>query len=147
MSSTTDETQQTGRAERQFREAFERLKRNKPQLLPKGAPVSQNNVAKEAGVTPSALRRSRFPALVAEIQRWIEGEGNGGAKESPRQKSLAQRTRNRDLRERIAEAEKRTDLATAKLTLAEARIIELTIENRRLEALLPKPNITQLKRK
>ncbi len=65
----------------------------------------------------------------------------------PRQKSLAQRTRNRDLRERIAEAEKRTDLATAKLTLAEARIIELTIENRRLEALLPNPNITQLKRR
>lgn len=29
----------------QYREAFERLKLNKPQLLTKGTPVTQNNVA------------------------------------------------------------------------------------------------------
>ena len=40
----------------QYRDAFERLKLNRPQLLPKGTPVTQNNVAKEAGSDPSALR-------------------------------------------------------------------------------------------
>ena len=43
------------KAELQFYEAFIRLKNNKPNILPKGTKVSQNNVAKEAGVDPSAL--------------------------------------------------------------------------------------------
>lgn len=59
-------------AEDIFREAFERLKRNKPVLLPKGTPLSQNNVAKEAGRDPSALKKSRYPLLVLEIQEFIE---------------------------------------------------------------------------
>ena len=60
------------KAELKFRDAFERLKQDKPDILAKGTPLSQNNVAKEAGVDPSALRRTRFPELVSEIQDWIE---------------------------------------------------------------------------
>ncbi|WP_318351643.1 hypothetical protein [Klebsiella pneumoniae] len=52
----------------QYRAAFERLKSNKPERLPKGTPVSQNNVAKEAGSDPSALKKARFPLLIAEIK-------------------------------------------------------------------------------
>ena len=59
-------------AEQRFRQAFERLKANKPKVLEVGTPVSQNNVAKEAGCDPSALRKSRFPALVREIQAYLE---------------------------------------------------------------------------
>jgi len=55
-------------AEANFRRAFERLKAGAPKVLPLGTPVSQNNVAKEAGCDSSALRKSRFPCLVAEIQ-------------------------------------------------------------------------------
>ena len=57
----------------QYRAAFERLKSNKPERLPKGTPVSQNNVAKEAGSDPSALKKARFPLLIAEIQKYVEG--------------------------------------------------------------------------
>ena len=63
---------QMSKAELQFYEAFIRLKNNKPNILPKGTKVSQNNVAKEAGVDPSALRKSRYPNLISEIQEWMD---------------------------------------------------------------------------
>ncbi len=56
----------------QYRAAFERLKSNKPERLPKGTPVSQNNVAKEAGSDPSALKKL-VSLLIAEIQKYVEG--------------------------------------------------------------------------
>ena len=55
-------------AEQLYRDAFLRLKQGKPLRLKKGAPVTQNNVAKEAGRDPSALKKSRFPELIREIK-------------------------------------------------------------------------------
>jgi hypothetical protein len=134
-----------GRAERQFYEAFERLKSGKTKILPKGSRVSQNNVAKEAGVDPSALRRSRFPTLVAAIQKWIEENACDDNHKSKRQRILAGRAKNRELIERLEGAEQRAGLATAKLVLAEERIVELTMENQRLQAQLPMSNVTPLR--
>jgi hypothetical protein len=145
MSSIPFDQGPVGRAERQFREAFERLKQRKPQHLPKGTKVTQNNVAKEAGAVPSALRRKRFPLLVDEIQAWIAEHGEDSSQQSPRQKSLAQRSRNRGLRERIEELEAQRDDALGKLVSAEARIVELTVENERLRALSPPTNIAPLR--
>lgn len=65
MSSTNKKT-----AEQSFRESFERLKKNKPDILPKGAFVTQNNVAREAGRDPSALKKDRYPLLILEIQAY-----------------------------------------------------------------------------
>lgn len=145
MSSTPFDSGPMGRAEQRFRESFERLKASKSQILPKGTKVSQNNVAKEAGVDPSALRRSRFPKLVQDIQEWIEANGSNDGYQSPRQRILSARSQNRGLRERLVESEARTGLATAKLVSAEARIVELTIENQRPQALLPSTNITPIR--
>lgn len=64
-------------AAEQYRAAFERLKNNKPERLPKGTLVSQNNVAKEAGSDPSALKKTRFPLLIAEIQMYVESYSKG----------------------------------------------------------------------
>lgn len=58
-------------AEELFREAFERLKKNKPNVVPTDTPLTQNNVAKEAGRDPSALKKDRYPILVLEIQAYI----------------------------------------------------------------------------
>jgi hypothetical protein len=55
-------------AEQEFRAAFQRLCDGRPQRIDKVAKVTQNNVAREAGRDPSALRASRYPALAAEIQ-------------------------------------------------------------------------------
>lgn len=123
-----------GRAERAFREAFDRLKQRKPKRLPKGSRVSQNNVAKEAGLDPSALKKVRFPALVNEIQRWVD-EHSGDTSSSPRQMLLAQRSHTRDLRARMKALQTQRDDALSLLIMAESRIVELTMENEQLKAL------------
>jgi len=145
MSSIPFDPGSIGRAETQFRGAFDRLKQGKPTRLPKGSKVSQNNVAKEAGVDPSALRRARFPELVEEIQQWIATHGNALSDSSPRQKVLAGRARNRDLRKQIDDLKIQRDDALAKLVDAEARIVYLALENERLRALLPPSNVAPIR--
>lgn len=112
-------------AEHRFRNAFERLKLGVPQVLPKGTPVSQNNVAKEAGCDPSALRKSRFPSLVIEIQKWVASQKHD-QQPSKRQLLLKQRGKNRTLKETIADLKKQRDVTAGLLADADLRIVELT---------------------
>ncbi|MGZ4954155.1 MAG: hypothetical protein ACXV8Q_03500 [Methylobacter sp.] len=130
-------------AETAFREAFERLKHGKPEVLPNGARVSQNNVAKEAGVDPSALRKSRFPSLIAEIQLYLS-EHKEDAAPSPRQRMLAHRSCNRNLRKRIDEIAIQRDHLASLLNEANAKIIFQAQKIAELEAKLPSPNITPI---
>ena len=143
MSSSTPDAPRPGRAETAFREAFDRLKRGKPSLLPKGTRVTQNNVAREAGLDPSALKKSRFPSLVEEIQRWVDEYGEERSK-SPSQSLYAHRNRNRTLREQIDALRSQRDNALALLVDADARILALTVENQRLQAARPKSNVLAL---
>lgn len=138
-------TSKISRAEVAFRDAFERLKLGRQKLLRKGTRVSQNNVAKEAGCDASALKKARFPDLVAEIQRWIDEHSGSSANASSRQNVLAQRNRNRDLRERITALELQRDKAMGLLAEADARILELTIENTRLQSHAPPATVTPIR--
>jgi len=144
MSSKTIEPRKISKAELKFMDAFERLKIGKPDILPKGSPVSQNNVAKEAGVDPSALRRSRFPELVSLIQNWIEAHKDEQIQKSPRQMMLSQRSRNRNLKEKYMALEQQRDKALSQLLDAQAIILELTLENQRFRAQLPENNVRLL---
>jgi hypothetical protein len=144
MSSKVTEPKKVSKAELKFREAFERLKQGKPDILPKGTPLSQNNVAKEAGVDPSALRRARFPELVSEIQEWIETHKDEKSIKTPRQMMLAQRSKNRDLKEKYQSLEEQRDKALSQLLDAQARIPELTLENQSLRSQLPTNIVTHL---
>lgn len=141
MSLKPAETRKISKAELRFREAFERLKTGKPDVLPMGSLLSQNNVAKEAGVDPSALRRVRFPELVSEIQAWVELHKDDVSEKSPRQMMLAQRSRNRDLKEKVKALEEQRDKALGQLLDAQSVILELTLENQRLRAQLPESNV------
>lgn len=114
-------------AEQRFRDAFERLKLSIPNILPKGTPVSQNNVAKEAGCDTSALRKARFPLLIMEIQDWV-AKHKGEQAESAQQKQLKQRRKNRDNREMIADLKRQRDVTAGLLADANLRIVELTNE-------------------
>lgn len=134
-------------AEANFREAFERLKNGTPKVLPADSLVSQNNVAKEAGCDPSALRKSRYPVLVAEIQNYVAAHG-GERPESERQKLLKQRQRSRSARKTIADLKKQRDAAASLLVEAEARIVILTRKlsdaEARINSLQPKAGTIQL---
>jgi len=141
MSSKTVKPKKVSKAELKFREAFERLRLGKPNILPKGIPLSQNNVAKEAGVDPSALRRARFPELVEDIQAWIKTHKADTVQKSPRQMMLTQRSRNRDLREKVKALLVQRDKALSRLLDAQSRILDLAMENQRLRAQLQDDNV------
>lgn len=144
QSKSNTKDKQPGRAEIRFIEAFERLKVGKPELLPKGTPVTQNNVAKEAGVNPSALRRSRYPDLVDKIQSWIDENKDNSSQQSTRQKSLAKTAKNRSLKQQLDDIKAQNDIALSKLMEAERMIIELTLENERLKSRLPAIEATKM---
>lgn len=122
MSSETN----LGTAEQRFRQAFERLKTDKPALLERGTPVSQNNVAREAGCDPSALRKTRFPSLVREIQAYVEVHGEEHP--SKRQKQLKVQKTRADLNDRLDQAKAQRSHAQSQLLSAQRRIVELTTE-------------------
>lgn len=122
-------------AEQRFRAAFERLKLNVPEVLPKGTHVSQNNVAKEARLDPSALRKSRFPLLVLEIQEWVAAH-KGEQQPSERQRLLKQRRKNRDTKQTISDLKLQRDKAVGLLADADLRIVELSEKVADLEAKL-----------
>jgi hypothetical protein len=128
------------RAEDSFRQAFQRLKIDRPERLPKGTPISQNNVAKEAGCVPSALRKSRFPSLIAEIQRFVEDQVKISPV-SPRQTMLSQRQRNRSLKDAIVALKIERDHAFSLLLEADAKILELALDNSTLQARLHVQNV------
>lgn len=144
MSSNSSNSQPMGRAEKAFRDAFERLKSNTPQILPKNTSVTQNNVAREAGLDPSALKKARFPSLVAEIQNWVEEYGSSKPL-SARQTMVAQRSRNRDLRQRLEDMKSQRDHALSLLLEADSYILELTNQVKRLEAVEVTSNVISLK--
>lgn len=126
-----------GDAEKAFEDAFDRLKRNQPVVLPRGTLVTQNNVAKEAGRDPSALRKSRYPRLIRAIQKWIEDNGN-----SPRDRASSAslikgaRDQNRQLRERIVELTTQRDRSMARLVIAEESVLDLHNQVQALKARL-----------
>jgi hypothetical protein len=120
-------------AEKAFRSAFERLKRDMPQLLQRGTPVSQSNVAREAGRDPSALRKSRYPQLIAEIQRW-QRDNPIDLPPSERTVSRAVREVRRDMKSKLTEVVRERDHLASLLLEADAKILELTLELAELRA-------------
>ncbi|MCX7193922.1 MAG: hypothetical protein NTY60_09940 [Proteobacteria bacterium] len=114
-------------AEQRFRAAFDRLKLGRSERLPKDTPVSQNNVAKEAGCDPTALRKSRFPSLVAEIQHYVETHKED-VPVSERQQLLKRRRRNRDTKETISDLKQQRDASAGLLADANLLIVDLTEE-------------------
>lgn len=147
MPTSNNQPEQAPTAEQRFRDAFERLKLGVPQVLPKGTPISQNNVAKEAGCDPSALRKTRFPLLVIAIQEWVEAHKNEQPP-SKRQRLLKQRQKKRDLRETIADLKAQRDRAVALLADADLRIVELSDKvvdmQTRLDQLQPSAQVLNL---
>lgn len=122
-------------AEANFREAFERLKAGAPKSLPAGTLVSQNNVAKEAGCDPSALRKARFPDLVGEIQAYL-ATNTQERPSSERQRLLKARRVSRSKSETIENLKAQRDYAVSRLVEADEVIGTLARRVRDLEARL-----------
>lgn len=128
----TSKSENLPAAER-YRQAFERLKANEPEVLKPGTPVSQNNVAKEAGCDPTALRKSRFSALIREIQVYIE-MFPPVRPPSRRQELIKRRKARKTQKSREKEIEDQRDKAQSKLASAIGRIVELSAELKLVKA-------------
>ena len=140
MSSTAETAAQ------RFKLAFERLKAGKPEVLPVGSPVTQNNVAKEAGTDPTALRKMRYPALIREIQAFIEF--NSQEKNLKKKRREHQKRVKSDLDMRIKELEAQRDEAQSRLMSGEHALLELLQEKAALQARLDEllPAVTPLRK-
>ncbi|WP_080418303.1 hypothetical protein [Burkholderia ubonensis] len=134
-------------AELRFRLAFNRLKANKPEVLPRGTPVSQNNVAKEAGTDTTALKKKRYPTLIRDIQAFVEIQNQ--ERERKRQNIAEKRRARNDLTEMVKDLKSQRDDAQSQLISAKRRVLELLEENRRLRARLDEslPPPTPLRRR
>lgn len=87
-----------------FIEAFQRLKNNEPINIPLGSAVTQNNVAREAGRDPSALRADRYPELLQQIQAYVASKDE---QKKEIKKSFKNRSRNSE--ERMLDFKKERD--------------------------------------
>jgi hypothetical protein len=123
MSSSSKRTAEIG-----FREAFERLKTNQPTVLAKGAFVSQNNVAREAGRDPSALKKDRYPLLVSEIQAF-----SATLREQRAEKKIPHDNRTRSLKRRLADSRKQVSRLSSIVASQQQLIVDLYDEIERLE--------------
>lgn len=130
-------------AEDQYRQAFERLKAGTPQRVPTGTPVTQNNVAREAGADPSALKKSRFPTLIAEIQRYVTTTPTPEVP-SKRQAQAAQRKKNKGMKEKLAEVAAQRDKLASLLLEADATILELRQQLDSLQRKEPGNNVVKI---
>lgn len=112
-------------AEIQFQKAFERLQAGDTCVLPAGSLVTQNNVAREAGRDPSALRKSRYPNLIREIQDWVSS-GSSRLEATPglHDSQLDSKLTDALLRAEALHVER--DLLLSKLLVANERILLLT---------------------
>jgi len=131
----------TETAEERFRAAFERLKINAPIVLPNGTPVSQNNVAKEANTDPTALRKSRYPTLIRDIQSWV---GKAALEQTKAKKRQVRQNKNKEsMIERIETLTRQRDKAQSEALSLHRLMLELSVEKAklqsRLEKLLPPP--------
>lgn len=131
-------------AEQSFRNAFERLKTGQTSILPKGSLPSQNNVAREAGCDPTALRKTRYPELIAEIKAWNLQLQTEATLEPPAQDKKTHKAKQKNLISKIAELKKTNEIALAMLVDADAKILELSLEVNRLRSMLPPSNISKL---
>lgn len=112
----------------EFSQAFERLKSGAPVNVPEGTPVSQNNVAREAGRDPSALKKSRHPQLIQDIQNFLANKSLG------RETSTAVEHDNLPISSmqyqkaltQIEDLRSERDILLSKLLVAHERIIILT---------------------
>jgi DNA repair exonuclease SbcCD ATPase subunit len=131
----------TETAEERFRAAFERLKINAPIVLPNGTPVSQNNVAKEANTDPTALRKSRYPTLIRDIQSWV---GKAALEQTKAKMRQVRQNKNKEsMIERIETLTRQRDQAQSEALSLHRLVLELSVEKAKLqsqlEKLLPPP--------
>ncbi len=73
--------------------ALERLKVNKPSILPKGSTINNDTVALEAGRKRGSIKKSRYAALVEAIELAAQAAGQNVLSPAQRIKQAKSKTK------------------------------------------------------
>lgn len=122
-------------AEQKFRQSFQRLKDGRAIILSSDAAVTQNNVAREAGLDPTALKKARFPDLVMEIQAWVS-EAQAALPKAQTKKKQQSRNVRRSSKQLIIDLKAQRDIVSSLLGDIDIELIRLNLEVNRLQTLL-----------
>jgi|CEGF01.1.fsa_nt_gi predicted RNase H-like nuclease (RuvC/YqgF family) len=113
-----------------FKEAYERLKKNKPIICEKNTPINLANIAKEAGKTRSSLRKGRgFDEFIEKVQSEINSSDQG-----------AKRTSNRK-EKRIESLQETVERLKQENSLLKSQNLSLLMSNYAMERQLKKRDI------
>lgn len=130
-----------GPAAKMYLEAFRRLATDTPLNLGKGTVVSQNNVAKEAGKDPSALKLNRYPGVIRKIQTYLELTNVDEVKNRARKAKIQKGKL--DLKSQVSTLTTQLSASQSKLLSVERRLIEALQEigdlKRELDGISPSP--------
>ena len=131
-----------GPAESRFRAALSRIVAGSTERIEEGSQITQNNVAREAGVYPSALRSSRYPQLVRDIQQAAVSQ-NDARKHSSSPLARPHGKERRSEKQRYLDMKNQRDQAAAQLVSADTEVLRLMLRvrdlERRIEELSPSP--------
>lgn len=139
------EKSQDKHAEKNFRSAFDRLKSGKTERLPAGSRFSQNNIAREAGCDPSALKKSRYPALILEIQSWANSSP-AIASDKKVCSSLISKKSRRALNDQMRDLKEQRDHLASLLLEAQSKIMTLSTELNTLHAAAVHTNVLPIRK-
>ena len=73
--------------------ALERLKANKPEVLPKGSAINNDTVAMEAGRKRGSIKKSRHAALIEAIEQAAQEAGQNVLSSTQRIEQAKNRTK------------------------------------------------------
>ncbi|MES3708620.1 hypothetical protein QC590_10290 [Pseudomonas putida] len=122
-------------AEAEYRKAFARIVEGKATRIDKKSPPTLANIAREAGKDPSALKKSRYPEFVAEVNFHNESVGSI-LKQRDRSLSVqlaSARSENKSLRERYANLIAERDAAQSKVLNLQQVLVEKSLQLQGLE--------------
>ncbi|MBC3421864.1 MULTISPECIES: hypothetical protein [Pseudomonas] len=122
-------------AEDEYRKAFKRLVEGKALRIDKKSATTLANIAREAGRDPSALKRSRYPTFVSEVEFHNE---NVGSTLERRDRSLSAqlasaRAENKSLRARCLGLSAERDAAQSKVLNLQQVLVEKSFQLEGLE--------------
>ncbi len=107
-----------------FYDALERLVTNTPIRENVGEKISKASVAREAGRTPSSIKKSRpeFEELIAAIEAAAAEQSSISVRSSPTERLKRERLKKKDYRKKFRLALNRELVLTERLAVLESRL-------------------------
>lgn len=131
----SDLTSKSSATQKAIKQAFVRIKKNRPKVVDKGRKMSIAAVAEESGFSRATIHK--YHPDIAELIRSETGKDVRAQRNQKHEELKTQRDKNRALRKELRGAKEQVrQLASINATL--------TMENNRLSALLSSDNVTVL---